>query len=131
MRDLILLRGLPGAGKSSFAEQLAHALDFSIFAADDWYARFLGKYEWSKAHAALAHAWCLNAVELAMAAEDNIAVHNTFTTEKELEPYLALAKRYEYRVISFIVENRHGGSSIHNVPDETMQRMKERFEIKL
>ena len=63
--------------------------------------------------------------------EPNIVVSNTFTTEKELQPYLELAMKYDYKVVSLIVENRHGSQSIHNVPEETLVKMKNRFSIKL
>ena len=60
-----------------------------------------------------------------------IVVSNTSTTEKEMQPYIDLAKKYDYKVTSLIVENRHGGKSIHSVPEETIEKMKQRFEIKL
>ena len=63
--------------------------------------------------------------------EPTIVVSNTFTTEKEMKPYYKLAEQYGYRVHSLIVENRHGGINEHNVPDETLEKMKKRFEIKL
>jgi len=62
---------------------------------------------------------------------DKIVVSNTFTTEKELEPYIELARLFDYRVVSLIVENRHGHESIHNVPVNIIDRMQERFKIKL
>jgi predicted kinase len=60
-----------------------------------------------------------------------IAVSNTFTQEWEMEPYLELAKTYGYKVFSIVVENRHGGVNQHEVPDEVLTKMRERFEIKL
>lgn len=60
-----------------------------------------------------------------------IAVSNTFTQEWEMEPYMELAKKYGYTVFTIIVENRHGGVNQHNVPDEVLNKMRERFEIKL
>lgn len=60
-----------------------------------------------------------------------IFVANTFTQEWEMKPYFDLAEKYDYTVYSIIVENRHGNSNIHDVPDETQIKMKERFEIKL
>jgi hypothetical protein len=48
-----------------------------------------------------------------------------------MEPYLELAKTHEYKVFSTIVENRHGGVNQHEVPDEVLTKMRERFEIKL
>jgi hypothetical protein len=42
-----------------------------------------------------------------------------------------MAELNEYRVFSIIVENRHGGVNEHNVPEEVLTKMRERFEIKL
>jgi hypothetical protein len=48
-----------------------------------------------------------------------------------MEPYFKMAELNEYRVFSIIVENRHGGVNEHNVPEEVLTKMRERFEIKL
>jgi len=48
-----------------------------------------------------------------------------------MKTYMDLAVKYGYQVVSLIVENRHGNSSVHNVPDETIEKMKSRFEISL
>jgi hypothetical protein len=42
-----------------------------------------------------------------------------------------LAKKYGYTVFTLIVENRHGGKNTHGVPDDKLQIMKDRFQIKL
>jgi len=60
-----------------------------------------------------------------------IIVSNTFTQEWEMKPYYELAKQYGYTVFSLVVENRHGGVNEHGVPDETLEKMRNRFEIKL
>ena len=60
-----------------------------------------------------------------------IAVSNTFTQEWEMEVYFKLAKQYGYTVFTVIVENRHGGVNQHGVPEDKIQIMKDRFEIKL
>jgi hypothetical protein len=46
-------------------------------------------------------------------------------------PYYDLAKKHGYRVFSVIVENRHEGVNSHDVPEETLQKMRSRFDIKL
>jgi hypothetical protein len=48
-----------------------------------------------------------------------------------MEPYFTMAERYNYRIHSVIVENRHGNKNVHNVPDEKILAMTNRFEIKL
>jgi hypothetical protein len=60
-----------------------------------------------------------------------IVVSNTSTMVKEMQPYLDLAQQYGYRVVSLIVENRHGSKNVHNCPEETIERMRDRFEISL
>jgi hypothetical protein len=48
-----------------------------------------------------------------------------------MKPYFDLAEKHGYRVYSLIVENRHNGVNDHNVPIEVIDKMKNRFEIKL
>jgi phenolic acid decarboxylase len=58
-------------------------------------------------------------------------VSNTFTQEWEMETYYKMAETWGYRVFSVIVENRHGGVNQHGVPEDKLEIMKNRFEIKL
>jgi hypothetical protein len=60
-----------------------------------------------------------------------IVVSNTFTQEWEMEVYFELAKNYGYTTFSIIVENRHGGVNEHGVPEDKLQAMKDRFQVKL
>lgn len=62
---------------------------------------------------------------------EKIVVSNTFTQEWEMKPYMNMAKEWGYTVFSIIVENRHGGVNQHGVPEDKLQQMKDRFEIKL
>jgi len=133
---LILLRGLPGAGKSTFANFIWQS--GVIFEADQYFYDNEGNYNFDATKLGAAHKDCQSRVEQAMKDhEENpqyypeIVVSNTSTTEKELQPYIDLANKYDYKVVSLIVENRHGNKSVHNVPDEKLEQMKNRFQIKL
>ena len=89
-----------------------------------------GNYNWKPEQVKEAHAWCQNRVMIWMIeSEERIVVSNTFTQEWELKPYLEWAEKYGYKVFSLIVENRHGGKNIHNVPEEVLDKMRERFEV--
>jgi hypothetical protein len=48
-----------------------------------------------------------------------------------MEEYFKMAERYNYRVHTVIVENRHGNENVHGVPEDKLQQMKNRFQIKL
>jgi len=91
----------------------------------------VGEYKFDPSKLYTAHLWCRRQTEEAMNFARNIVVSNTFTTEKELKPYIALADIYGYSVTSIVVENRHGNVSVHDVPEETMVKMKQRFSINL
>lgn len=133
MKSLYLLRGLPGAGKSTLAKKLGDA----HFEADMYFTNENGQYIFNGADIKKAHEWCQNEVQLAMilnhtsGLNESIVVSNTFTQEWEMEPYYKLAETYGYRVFSLIVENRHGGENLHNVPEGKIEAMRERFEVKL
>ena len=129
MKNLYLIRGVSGAGKTTFARKIANI----VLSADDYfYERGKGQYAWNPRHLPEAHALCLERAEFNMASgRSTVAIANTFTRESEMRPYFELAEKYGYMVTSLIVENRHEGKSSHNVPEKSLQRMRDRFEIKL
>ena len=133
---LTLVRGLPGSGKSTFANFIWN--DYAICEADKFFYDKEGNYNFDATKLKLAHVWCFNQVRTRM--EDNklnpqfypeIVVSNTFTQEWEMEKYYELAEEYGYKVFSIIVENRHGGVNQHGVPADKLEQMKNRFQIKL
>ena len=136
MKNLYIVRGLPGSGKSTFAKTLV-GHDFLVCEADKYFM-VNGEYKFDVTKLKEAHESCRNMVETYMKDSmvndqfyQEIAVSNTFTQEWEMEPYIVLAKKYGYRTTSVIVENRHVGVNEHGVPEDKIQLMKERFEIKL
>jgi predicted kinase len=127
MKELFLLRGLPGSGKST----LAKSLGGSHMEADKYFT-YEGKYEFDVTKLKDAHDWCQNAVRVFMENKNKrVVVSNTFTQEWEMKPYFDLAEKHGYRVYSLIVENRHGGVNEHGVPEDKLEIMKNRFEVKL
>ena len=133
---LFLVRGLPGSGKTSFASAIWN--DYAVCEADKFFYDKGGNYNFDSTKLKEAHAWCKNEVESKMIEHQNnqqyypeIAVSNTFTQEWEMEDYFKLAEKYGYKVVSLIIENRHGGQNVHGVPEDKLQIMKDRFQIKL
>jgi hypothetical protein len=55
-----------------------------------------------------------------------VVVSNTFTQRFEMEPYFKLCK--ELNIVPSIVVMDGKWKSIHNVPEEAIQRMRERWE---
>jgi len=125
MKELILVRGLPGSGKSTFAEVIG---GFRCEA--DMFFMEGGEYKFDVTRIEKAHKWCKEQCKSFMSREKpKVIVSNTFTQEWEMEDYYDLAKRYGYKVTSVIVENRHGSESIHDINISTMNKMRNRVSI--
>ena len=129
MKQLILLRGVPGSGKSTAAKLFDKALHFE---ADMYFLDSDGNYQFDASKIKNAHNWCRDSVMDAMKeGHPIVVVSNTFTQEWEMNVYYLLAEELGYRVISMIVENRHAGKNIHGCPDDKIEQMRNRFEFKL
>lgn len=128
MPDLIIFRGLPGAGKTTVATVLVK----TVFSADDYFYDENGEYRFCAEKLAQAHALCRGRTEEALALKVSpVGVANTFTTDEEIGEYERLASQYGYRFHSLVVENRHGNESKHGVPEKSRDEMKIRFKLKL
>lgn len=132
MKALYLLRGCPGNGKSTLAKSLLDS-ETGHVEADMYFIDDNGNYNFDGSKLRDAHEWCRDLTEKYMGpcGFDRVIVSNTFTQEWEMKPYYELAEKYGYVVFSLIVENRHGGVNTHGVPEEKIEQMKNRFEIKL
>ena len=133
--ELILLRGLPGSGKSTLAKiilQLRSTDEPEILSADDFFEDKEGDYNFDPTKLKEAHNYCqFRCSERMRQQKAKIVVANTFTQEWEMDEYFKMAERYNYRVHTVIVENRHRGENIHGVPKDKLQQMKDRFNVKL
>lgn len=117
MPKLTLIRGLPGSGKST----LAKTYDAYHVEADEYFIDFQGYYEFDAAKLGLAHKWCLNVATEWLKQGYDVVVSNTFTTMKELKPYLALDA--DITVVDVLTQY----DTVHNVPIKTIDKMKARW----
>jgi predicted kinase len=133
--ELILLRGLPGSGKTTLAKiilQLRSTDEPEILSADDFFEDKEGDYNFDPTKLKEAHNYCqFRCSERMRQQKAKIVVANTFTQEWEMDEYFKMAERYNYRVHTVVVENRHGNENIHGVPEDKLQQMKNRFQVKL
>ena len=123
MKTLYIVRGLPGSGKSSLAKKLTEL----VYSADDFFTNKKGEYNFNAKLLGKAHEWCWSKVRDAMFIGANaVAVANTFTQAWEAEKYYQIAEEYGYSV--FVIECQNDFGNVHDVPQESIDAMKERWE---
>lgn len=130
---MILLRGLPGCGKSTLSRILSENGKYPVFSIDDYFTNPVTKeysFDYLKNH--LAYSDCENKTESALQSKmKKIFVDNTFITEREMVAYFHLASKYDYNIFVVTVENRHNGKNIHDIPDEQLKKMAEKYKVNL
>ena len=123
MKTLYIVRGLPGSGKSSLAKKITEL----VYSADDFFTNKKGEYNFNAKLLGKAHEWCWGKVRDAMFIGANaVAVANTFTQAWEAERYYQIAEEYGYSV--FVIECQNDFGNVHDVPQESIDAMKERWE---
>ena len=129
---LTLIRGLPGSGKSTLAkkrvEEAANSTDKTIvhLEADMYFIDDAGVYFFQPALIKQAHAWCQQACETLLQQQQNVIVSNTFIKHWEMKAYQQLAKHYNAKLEVIVCKGKF--TNIHEVPDETVKRMKQQWQ---
>ena len=120
---LIIVRGLPGSGKSTFAQTFPFTVHLE---ADMFFLNDVGEYKFDSQLLGRAHTWCQETTKILLRSGNSVIVSNTFTTMKEINPYLDIAKNIKGCTVEVYRTTKNYGS-VHNVPKEAIQRMADRF----
>lgn len=121
---LHVIRGLPGSGKSTLAFELAKDINTIHLEADMWFTNVDG-YKFDKNEIRLAHKWCVSQAEYFLRHGKKVVVSNTFVTAHEVAPYYVLSKKYGVILKMTTLTTQYG--SIHDVPKESINKMRELF----
>jgi predicted kinase len=139
---LVIMRGLPGSGKSYYTSRLIRKLGglFGIWppvcSADQFFQIQTGTYKFDPEKIGDAHKWSQDSARASMAfGWPVVVVDNTNTQRWEMQPYIEMAEKYGYRVVERTVGERDSESikkyhsrNSHGVPLEVIEKMAERWE---
>jgi predicted kinase len=123
---LILVRGLPGSGKSTLAKAMIGENADAHYEADMFFVKADGTYKFNKMQLGFAHKWCQKKTRESLESGQRVVVSNTFVQIREMNPYLEIAK--ELGVPFQVVTLTSNWGSIHDVPEQTIELMKKRWE---
>ncbi|CAB3254627.1 unnamed protein product [Arctia plantaginis] len=137
-RIMIIMRGLPGSGKSHLARLIVETLigpslssyNSHVFSSDHYFM-VRGKYQYDKSHISNAHSWNLNRVkESAIQGLSPIIIDNTNIDIWEMRPYVeeALKNGYIIEVVEPMtpwakIPRQLFNMNIHRVPLQKIERM--------
>lgn len=127
--QVILIRGLPGSGKTTLARMLSTPQTIHL-EADDWFThKNTGVYEFKPHELSKAHEHCQDRFRAAIRDPQilRIIVSNTFTQLWELQPYLTICDVYKINPQIIHCEGRF--QNIHGVPTEKIEQMRARWEM--
>lgn len=140
---LIIVRGIPGSGKTTFVKSqlIGDNPELSFhFEADMFFEKLnplTGQtdYNFNPSQLGKAHAWCQEQTKQALTKGGKVYVSNTFTTLKELVPYLEMATelgaKIEIHEMSEIPVVEGQRKSVHNVPQNVIDKMLQRWLFEL
>lgn len=118
--ELVLIRGLPGSGKSTMAKDLV-TQGYLHFEADMFF-EVDGHYQYDASRIREAHSWCQQMTRQALAKGLKVVVSNTFTQLREMEPYRSMTQNV------LVVEANGKWKNVHGVPAEMLEKMAQRWE---
>jgi hypothetical protein len=129
---LILLRGLPGSGKTSLAKLLSENGKYPVVSVDHYFTDADGNYSFNHLKNHLAYQQCEQLTKNFISQRnEKIFVDNTFTMDWEMEPYFKMAGESGYYLFVVTVENRQGHKNIHHISDEQLKKMAGKFRVVL
>jgi predicted kinase len=121
LAQLVLFRGLPGAGKTTMA-QVLKAIGYKHFEADTYFV-VNGKYEYDKSKLWEAHEMCKMNTQQALLLGERVVVSNTFTRLVHIHPYLKMGAESIQ-----IVEATGKWQSVHDISRERVGGMASQWE---
>lgn len=125
-QELLLVRGLPGSGKSTIGRNLDLNEGTHKHIEADMFFLTPSGYQFDAAKLGQAHEWCRNQTEKLLGYGENVVVTNTFIRLKEMESYFEMARRLSIPVS--VIEVVGNYNSIHDVSQATISKMRARWE---
>lgn len=134
MLQLVIMRGLPGSGKTTLANKIAEQKRAVVYATDDYFIEEDKVYRYYHDRTKEAHQWNIDRTKEALQAGRSVIVDNTNYKKSHMEPYLELAEKFKAKVsiVTAPLNSRKSDflayNNIHNVSESVIKRMRKEWE---
>lgn len=136
MKKLVIMRGLPGSGKSTYIKEYTNGWNAKVCSADDYFVDTDSVYRFNPTNIDKAHEQCKRLALKYMHDEVPLVfIDNTNTQHWEYQLYIDMAELFGYEVtIKTIGETtisaceEYDKRNVHGVPFEAIVRMAKRWE---
>lgn len=133
MRHLLILRGISGAGKSTFVKKVQTRFPSLVHASADFvHLDGAGVYRFDPSKLSEGHNHCFRtAVEAMQRLENMVVVDNTNTQTWEMAPYILAGQAYGYKIHLIrltVAVDVAAKRNVHGVPFHSICKMAERFQ---
>jgi len=118
---LILIRGLPGSGKTARAQRMIEDDEADTYYEADMWFDALGWF--APKYLKDAHEWCRLMAEIHHGAGHKVIISNTFTRKWEMEPY------FKIDPAARVIECTGRFQNVHGVPEWKIEQMASRWEV--
>lgn len=139
---MIIIRGVPGSGKSTAAQTFKAVLEaigkraVGIFSTDDfWYSGDPAVYNWDANKLKTAHSWNQNRVKCAVMNGDHVIIDNTNVDGFAMMPYFDIAAAHDLDVMIHLVDTpietcidrQNDRTEDRRVPEDAIRNMHNRL----
>jgi AAA domain len=118
---LVIVRGLPGSGKTTLSRQIARSCGY-LHVENDMFFETPTGYRFDRSQLTAAQQWCYRAARDALVAGQKVVVSNTFVRTAHMADFLALTDSVS------VIECTGDYGSVHPLPMEIIASMRDRWE---
>lgn len=122
--QLVIVRGIPGSGKSTFAAEISRETGLFVFESDEYFIRN-GVYQFDAGKISAAHEWCRQRIYENVYTGDGAIVSNCETRWRDLKALLSLGWDTGSEV--HVVDMLGRFESVHGVPEFRMVKKRQEW----
>ena len=123
-QELLLVRGLPGSGKTTEAKKRIDGNTIHI--ENDIFHMINDEYDFKEALVKDAYMWVKGNVCYCLNQGNNVVVSNTFISNKTINEYVKIGLRYNCKIK--IIEMKEHYGNVHDVPRMVLGSMKKNWQ---